>query len=111
MSSSVLLASRLPVYPNSFKEVCCDAIQEYLNRKEGPYGRSSPFNRPEKLNAINLELKNELYQALDELEADGDVRVVIMAGAGRAFSSGRDRSAPISELPEFLSLKGRGENY
>ncbi|MGB2799069.1 MAG: enoyl-CoA hydratase/isomerase family protein [Dehalococcoidia bacterium] len=63
------------------------------------------LNRPEKLNAINLELKNELYQALDELEADGDVRVVIMAGAGRAFSSGRDRSAPISELPEFLSLK------
>ena len=63
------------------------------------------LNRPEKLNAINLELKNELYQALDELEADGDVRVVIMAGAGRAFSSGRDRSASISELPEFLSLK------
>ena len=63
------------------------------------------LNRPEKLNAINLELKNELYQALDELEADDDVRVVIMAGAGRAFSSGRDRGAPISELPEFMSLK------
>ena len=63
------------------------------------------LNRPEKLNAINLELKNELYQALDELEADDDVRVVIMAGAGRAFSSGRDRGASISELPEFMSLK------
>ena len=63
------------------------------------------LNRPEKLNAINLELKNELYQALDELEDDDDVRVVIMTGAGRAFSSGRDMGAPISELPEFMSLK------
>jgi enoyl-CoA hydratase len=63
------------------------------------------LNRPDKLNAINLELKNELHQALDELGADDDVRVVIMAGAGRAFSSGRDRGASISELPDFLSLK------
>jgi enoyl-CoA hydratase/carnithine racemase len=63
------------------------------------------LNRPEKLNAINLELKNELYQALGELEADDDVRVVIMTGAGRAFSSGHDMSDPPSTLPEFVSLK------
>jgi len=63
------------------------------------------LNRPEKLNAINLELKNELYQALSELEADDDVRVVIMTGSGRAFSSGYDISAPASDMPEFVSLK------
>jgi enoyl-CoA hydratase/carnithine racemase len=63
------------------------------------------LNRPEKLNAMNLELKNELYHALDELEQDDDVRVVIMTGAGKAFSSGHDMSAPLSELPEFVSLR------
>jgi enoyl-CoA hydratase len=63
------------------------------------------LNRAEKLNAINLQMKNELYQALDELEADDDVQVVIMTGAGRAFSSGYDNTSPPSELPEFVSLK------
>ena len=63
------------------------------------------FNRPEKLNAINLQVKREISQALGELEADDDVRVVIMAGVGRAFSSGYDINAPESELEEFMSLK------
>jgi enoyl-CoA hydratase len=63
------------------------------------------FNRPEKLNAINLQVKREVSQALIELEADDDVRVVIMTGAGRAFSSGYDINAPESELEEFMSLK------
>jgi len=63
------------------------------------------FNRPEKLNAIDVQVKREVSQALIELEADDDVRVVIMTGAGRAFSSGYDITAPESELEEFMSLK------
>jgi len=63
------------------------------------------FNRPEKLNAINLQVKREILQAVGELEADDDVRVVIMAGVGRAFSSGYDINAPLSELEEFMSLE------
>jgi len=63
------------------------------------------FNRPEKLNAINVQLKREVSQALIELETDDDVRVVIMTGVGRAFSSGYDITAPESELEEFMSLK------
>ena len=63
------------------------------------------LNRPEKLNAMNLELKNELYHALSEVEEEDDIRVVIMTGAGKSFSSGHDMSAPLSELPEFLSLR------
>jgi len=63
------------------------------------------LNRPDKLNAIDLQLKREIHRALDELEADNDVRVVIMTGAGRAFSSGHDMNAPRSELPEFESLE------
>jgi enoyl-CoA hydratase len=50
-------------------------------------------------------MKNELYQALDELESDDNVRVVIMTGAGSAFSAGHDNSSSLSEIPEFVSLK------
>ncbi len=62
------------------------------------------FNRPEKLNAINLQVKREISHALIELEADDDVKVVLVTGAGRAFSSGYDINAPESELEEFMSL-------
>lgn len=54
------------------------------------------LNRPERLNAVNPQLKREVCQALTELEADDDVRVVIMTGAGRAFSVGGDMDAILS---------------
>ncbi len=63
------------------------------------------LNRPEKLNAINLQMKNELYQSLEEIEADDGIRIVIMTGAGKAFSSGHDNDSSSSELLEFVSLK------
>lgn len=63
------------------------------------------FNRPEKLNAINLEMKKEIYQALCELEADDGISVIIMTGAGRAFSSGHDNADPIECMYEFASLQ------
>ena len=63
------------------------------------------FNRPEKLNAMNLQMKKESHRALNELEADDDVRVVIMTGAGRAFSSGHDQGEDESEMPEVHNLE------
>jgi len=63
------------------------------------------LNRPEKLNAINLEMKKEIHEALCELEADDGVCVVIMTGAGRAFSSGHDNDDPIECMYEFASLQ------
>ncbi len=63
------------------------------------------MNRPEKLNAMNLEMKNEIAEALSDLEADDDVKAVILTGAGRAFSSGHDNDDPLENMPEFASLK------
>lgn len=50
------------------------------------------LNRPEKLNAINHDLRDTLVRLLDRAVADDDVRVVVIRGAGRAFSAGFDLS-------------------
>jgi enoyl-CoA hydratase len=49
------------------------------------------LNRPSVLNALNAQLLTELSQALSDLEADPDVRVVIITGSGtKAFAAGAD---------------------
>jgi enoyl-CoA hydratase/carnithine racemase len=56
------------------------------------------LDRPEKLNALDVALHDELQAALADLETDHSVRVVILTGAGRAFSAGAElgsrREAP-----------------
>lgn len=51
------------------------------------------LNRPKKLNAIDFAMIDALMAQLDALERDDHVRVVIVTGAGRAFSAGADISA------------------
>jgi methylglutaconyl-CoA hydratase len=48
------------------------------------------LNRPDRRNALNTELLNELRTALTELESNDRVRVVIVSGEGQAFCSGLD---------------------
>jgi len=50
------------------------------------------FNRPEKLNALNIEMQKEITEALIYAESDPSVRVVILSGIGRAFIAGADIS-------------------
>ncbi|UCA44425.1 enoyl-CoA hydratase/isomerase family protein [Pseudochrobactrum sp. XF203] len=49
--------------------------------------------RPDKLNAFDIEMLKELSAACDAVEADSAVRVVILTGAGKAFSAGGDIKA------------------
>ena len=49
------------------------------------------MNRPEALNAITRSMLKELHHALDEAEADPEIRAIVLTGAGRAFSSGFDQ--------------------
>lgn len=69
------------------------------------------LNQPDKLNAISLEMKNEIYEALGELEKDDNILVCILTGAGRAFCSGHDNSDPLETLPEFARLKEEERLY
>jgi enoyl-CoA hydratase/carnithine racemase len=50
------------------------------------------LHRPEKLNAISREMLTELRHVLTAIDKDDEVRVVILTGAGRAFSAGFDIS-------------------
>jgi len=55
------------------------------------------LNRPRVLNAINRELLDEFATASQALEVDAAVKVVLLAGAGRAFSAGFDLKAEAEE--------------
>ena len=48
------------------------------------------LNRPEKLNAMNVEMCSEFKALGDELVANDQIKVVVFTGAGRAFSAGGD---------------------
>src|SRR3990172_11632315 len=48
------------------------------------------LNRPERLNAVNGQLRQDLHAALDEVAADDGVRAVILTGEGRGFCAGAD---------------------
>lgn len=61
-----------------------------LLRETTPTGVRLVLNRPDKLNAISHELREALTAAVAGAAADPDVRVVIIAGAGRAFCAGYD---------------------
>ena len=48
------------------------------------------MNKPETLNALNIEFSREIDEALTEVEQDDDVKVVVFKGSGKAFSAGYD---------------------
>ena len=48
------------------------------------------LNRPERLNAIDGSFIEAMHAALDQVEADPDVRAVVLSGAGRGFCAGAD---------------------
>ena len=50
------------------------------------------FNRPDAKNAMNLKMTGEIMDAMWALDADDDVRVIVVTGAGSAFSAGIDLS-------------------
>lgn len=63
--------------------------QAILYETKGPVAVIT-LNRPQVLNAINRTIIEECHRALDQAEADPQVRVLILMGAGRAFSAGYD---------------------
>jgi len=65
--------------------------QHLTLEREGPIAVVT-LNRPNRRNALSLELMHELIHCLDEIASDRDVRVVILAAAGKVFCAGHDLS-------------------
>jgi E-phenylitaconyl-CoA hydratase len=65
------------------------------------------LNRPERRNAIDRATRAALRDAGDELEADPEIRVVILTGAGESFCAGTDlKEAPVEAPPHPLADRG-----
>ena len=69
-------------------------LQTVLVSREESTARVT-LNRPEKRNALSLELMEEVVGALDSLRSDGGVRTIVIDGAGPVFSAGHDLSEMI----------------
>jgi enoyl-CoA hydratase/carnithine racemase len=65
------------------------------------------LNRPENLNAINARMHEELQDLCRELRHDAETRVVIVTGAGRAFSAGADLRAGRAPAGTLLAERVR----
>jgi enoyl-CoA hydratase/carnithine racemase len=61
------------------------------------------LNRPEKRNAITLDMYDALWDAIVRAEGDDEIRVILLSGAGASFTAGND-------LGDFLSTPPAGED-
>jgi enoyl-CoA hydratase/carnithine racemase len=83
------------------------AIMHYQNISVQPEGPSAiiTLNRPQRRNALSLELMLELIDCLDAIARDRAIRAVILAAAGKVFCSGHDLSEMVGrDINEYRRL-------
>src|SRR5574338_62907 len=93
------MRSRLPRI--AMPEFC--AARRRLSAVSGGLASGRP-RRPTALNALNRELRGAIERTFRELQKDGETRVVLLTGAGRAFSAGID----LKELGSASSMSTSG---
>lgn len=88
------------------------AYETLLVTKGGPVGRIT-LNRPEERNAMTPRMGREMRRAVDELNADDAVRVVVITGAGKGFCSGANLATLGAEAGSGSGDEGLGggENF
>jgi enoyl-CoA hydratase/carnithine racemase len=68
------------------------------------------LNRPEALNVYNIKMRDELYQVLEAMKDDADIKVAIFRGAGeRAFCAGADLSEFLTAPSPVIARRARWE--
>jgi enoyl-CoA hydratase len=70
--------------------------------------RRLTLNRPEKRNALDNALRGALFEALHAADRDPSVRVTVLRGAGKSFSSGYDLASDVTKDQPFFSAWGDG---
>ena len=87
---------------------CVLSYQNVLVTEEGPIG-TVQLNRPKVLNALNFEIMSELVSALEELDREVAIKVVILTGSERSFAAGADLAEMSQSTPVDLVLGRRFE--
>lgn len=64
------------------------------------------LNRPDSMNALNTETKEQLLAALQQVAADPEVRCVVLTGSGRAFCVGQDLKEHVESLRDGSTQLG-----
>src|SRR5581483_5547100 len=86
-------------------------VEGLLFQREGGVATIT-LNRPEKLNAITWAMVQGITEQVSAWGRDDDVRVIVITGAGRAFSSGDDIVGGMGERPQRAPLSNeRGPHY
>ena len=75
---------------NAESSPVCDAEAPILRREDAGGVTTLTLNRPQQFNALSFEMLEALIAAVDEIARDETVRVVIIAGEGKAFCAGHD---------------------
>ena len=70
--------------------------------EQRPGYRVITLNRPERLNALTVEMADALIEALDSADADESCRAVLLTGAGRGFCAGQDLTAITDMEPDEI---------
>src|ERR1700683_1752840 len=80
--------------------------QEVLFRRDGAVATIT-LNRPDRLNAIDDNMRQGLMSALDTVDRDREIRVAVITGAGRGFCAGVDIQKMIELREGFHSATFR----
>lgn len=88
------------------KEMKSTTYRNILVSSEGQIGTIT-LHRPQVLNALSHELMEELVDALQTMDADDSVRVIILTGSERAFAAGADIAEMSEETTIGIMLKDR----
>jgi enoyl-CoA hydratase/carnithine racemase len=79
-------------------------VKSVLLEKDGPVGWLI-LNRPEKRNALSLEMMSDVLQALDLVAANDDLHVLVIRGNGPVFSAGHDLGEVYSHKDDLSYLR------
>jgi len=74
--------------------------------KEGPIGIVT-LNRPQQLNALSYSLVRELATAMEALDQEAEIRVMILTGGGKVFAAGADIKEMVDAGPFDERVQGR----
>jgi len=78
------------------------SFETLLSEKNGSIGIIT-LNRPQQMNALNVQLLAELSELLDQYESDGNVSALVLTGSGKAFCAGGDVKSNTETGDDYLA--------